>query len=154
MLSTYYLFIILGVLAVVLVLEGAYLAWTARRGAKARSIVRRLETLSAGEHAEAVRKNLLKSRALSEVGWINTLLLALPRVHSIDRLLVQSGLDLSVAKLLGMTLVAFAAGALFLFRIVHLNTMFALIGAIAFGALPTLYVTNVRFKRIEKIDSQ
>lgn len=154
MLSTYYLFVVLGVLAVVLLLEGAYLAWVARRGAKARSIVRRLETLSAGEHAEAVRKNLLKSRALSEAGWLNTLLLAMPRVHSIDRLLVQSGLDMSVAKLLGITLAAFAAGAVFLFVVVHLNTTFALIGAIAFGALPTFYVINTRFKRIEKIDSQ
>ncbi|HEX4870565.1 MAG TPA: type II secretion system F family protein [Moraxellaceae bacterium] len=154
MLSTYYLFVVLGVLAVVLLIEGAYLAWQSRRGAKARSIVRRLETLSAGEHAEAIRKNLLKSRALSEAGWLNSLLLAVPRVHALDRLLVQSGLGLSVAQLLGLTLAAFGAGALFLFVIVHLNTTFALIGAIAFGVIPTVYVVNARMKRIDKIDSQ
>lgn len=154
MLSTYYLFVVLGVLAVVLLIEGAYLAWQSRRGAKARSIVRRLEALSAGEHAESIRKNLLKSRALSEAGWLNALLLAVPRVHAVDRLLVQSGLGLSVAQLLGLTLAAFGAGALFLFVIVHLNTTFALIGAVAFGVIPTVHVINARMKRIDKIDSQ
>lgn len=154
MLSTYYLFVVLGVLAVVLLIEGAYLAWQSRRGAKARSIVRRLENLSAGEHAEAIRRNLLKSRALSEAGWLNSLLLALPRIHRVDRMLVQSGLNISVAQLLGLTLAAFAAGTLFLFVIVHLNTTFALIGALAFGALPTVYVVNARMKRIDRIDGQ
>lgn len=153
MIGTYYLFIVLGVLAVVLLMEGLYLAWNARRGAQARSIARRLETLSAGGHAPDIARKLSRRRALSDFGWLDSLLLAVPRIHVLDRLLVQSGIGLSVATLLGLTLAAFGL-ALVLLLSLNLGLSLALAGALAVGSLPWLIVINQRQKRIDKIDSQ
>lgn len=153
MIGTYYLFIVLGVLAVVLLMEGLYLAWNSRRGAQARSIAHRLEALSAGGHATDVARNLTRRRALSQLGWLDGLLLAVPRIHVLDRLLVQSGIGISVAVLLGLTVVA---GALALVGLLSmsLGLGLALVGALAVGMLPLLVVFNLRQKRIDKIDSQ
>lgn len=152
MIATYYLFIVLGVLAVVLLLEGLYLAWNARRGAQARSIARRLETLSAGAHGEQARL-LLKHRALSTMGWLDQLLLSIPRVSTVDRLLVQSGTSLTVASLIGIMLALYAAtlvGLLFM----GIASLLAVVGAVPAGILPLLAIVNQRQKRIEKIENQ
>ncbi|MDF2445891.1 MAG: pilus assembly protein TadB [Moraxellaceae bacterium] len=153
MLSTYYLFIVLGVLAVVLLIEGLYLAWSSRRGAQARSIARRLEHLSASGPAEEIRRNLLKHRALSSAGWLDRLLLAIPRVHAMDRVLLQSGTRLSLGGLIGLTTAAYGAGVLFLV-LLKLGATFALVAALPFGFVPLLFIINARQKRIDKIDAQ
>lgn len=153
MIGTYYLFIVLGVLAVVLLMEGLYLAWNARRGAQVRSIARRLETLSAGGVAADVARNLTRRRALSQQGWLDELLLAVPRIHVLDRLLVQAGVGISVAVLLGLTAASYAL-ALAALLSMNMGFSLALLGALPVGMLPFLVVFNLRQKRIEKIDSQ
>ncbi|MBL8881261.1 MAG: hypothetical protein JNG88_19325, partial [Phycisphaerales bacterium] len=64
--NTFYLFMILAFLAVVLFVEGAYLMWNAYKGPEARRMAERLQALAAGsrggEHA-----TILKRRMLAEV---------------------------------------------------------------------------------------
>src|SRR5512146_2989350 len=98
----YYLFVVLVFLAVAGFIEGAYLAWIAYRGPEAKRIERRLETMSAG--ARSVNAPLLKKRLLSDVPAVERLLLAVPRLRLLDRLLVQSGSSMNLARLLVLAL--------------------------------------------------
>jgi tight adherence protein B len=95
----YSLFVVLGFLAVVLLLEGLYLAWNAYSGPEARRIQRRLQVLSAGG-SDIVAAPLIRKRLLSDVPAVERALLLLPRVHVLDRFLLQSGMTLTVAGFL------------------------------------------------------
>jgi tight adherence protein B len=147
----YYLFVVLGFLAVVLFLEGSYLAWNAYKGPEATRIEKRLRAMSAGAGTETA--SLAKQRLLSESPALDRLLLRLPRVHQLDRLLVQSGLPLNVAGYLGLTLAAVAAGFL-LATVIHLPAFTAVLIGVAAGALPLLYILNAKQKRLNTIEQQ
>jgi len=105
------LYLVFGVflfIAVVLLVEGAYLMWNTSKGPEAKRIARRLRLMSAGASQVGEEASILKSRMLSETPSIERLLLRAPRVKQLDRLLEQSGLTWSVAELLGLMLLAAA----------------------------------------------
>lgn len=138
--------------AVVLGLEGSFMWWNERRGPEAKRMERRLRAASAGGHA-VEQLTILKQRALSQSEGLQRLLLAVPRVHSLDRILIQSGLTLSVADLLGLSLILGAIGffaPLFFGHAVLISTGLAVVLA----ALPMLYVLHARSKRLIRIESQ
>jgi len=139
-------------ITVVLGLEGGFMWWRAQRGPEAKLIERRLRAASAGGHA-TVQLSILKQRALSRSAGLQRLLLAMPRVHSLDRILMQSGLTMSVGDLLGLTLMLGAAGfcgPIFLGR----GMLLAICLAIVLGSLPMLYVLRAKTKRLLRIESQ
>ena len=108
------LYLVFGVflfIAVVLLVEGAYLMWNTSKGPEAKRIARRLRLMSAGASQVGEEASILKSRMLSETPSIERLLLRAPRVKQLDRLLEQSGLTWSVAELLGLMLLSAVAGA-------------------------------------------
>lgn len=148
----YYLFVVLAFLAVVLFLEGAYLAWNAYRGPEAKRIVRRLRAMSAGTHEDG-ELSIVKKRLLAETPALERLLLEIPRIHHLDRLLMQSGLTLNVAGFLGLTLLGVLLGLL-----VGLTFGFPLIvtvgAAVVVGLLPLFYVLNARRSRVIKLEQQ
>src|SRR6266542_3612663 len=95
------LYLVFGVflfIAVVLLVEGAYLMWNTSKGPEAKRIARRLRLMSAGVSQAGEEASILKTRMLSET----------PSVERLDRLLEQSGLTWSVAELLGLMLLAAA----------------------------------------------
>ena len=96
----FYLFAILAFLAVVLFLEGIYLVWNAYRGPEAQRISRRLLAMSSG--SDSTGAQLLKQRVLSEVPALDRLLMQLPRLRQLDRFLLQSGMDVTVASFFGI----------------------------------------------------
>ena len=147
----YYLFVLLGFLAVALFLEGGYLAWNAYRGPEAKRIERRLRAMSAGESAEQV--SIVKKRLLAQTPALERLLLALPRVHQLDRLLLQSGVRMNVAGFLGLTLLSTGVG-LGLALAVHLPLFAAVAVALALAMLPTFYVFNAKLRRLHTIEAQ
>src|SRR4051794_34712240 len=106
--SLYYLFVVAVFIAVVLFLEGIYLTWNSSKGPEARRIERRLRAMSAASHGANAELSIVKERLLSEMPALNQLLLSLPRVSAIDRLILQSGVSMSTAQWLGLTV----AGAL------------------------------------------
>lgn len=147
----YYLFVVLGFLAVALFLEGAYLAWNAYRGPEAKRIERRLRAISAGEGTEQV--SIVKKRLLAQTPALERLLLELPRVHQLDRLLLQSGVRLNVAGFLGLSLLGVAAGLVLAF-LLRLPLFAAPALAAAAGALPAIYAFNARLRRLRTIEGQ
>ena len=148
----YNLFVILAFIAVVLFLEGTYLFWNAYKGPEAKRIERRLRVMSAGSH-EGEELSIVKKRLLSETPALDRLLLKVPRIHHLDRLLVQSGLALNVAGFLGLTMLGALAG--FIPAAVFDLPLFAVIGVgVAVGALPLFYVLNAKRKRLIIFEQQ
>ena len=149
--NLYYLFIVLGFLAVVLFLEGTYLAWNAYRGPEAKRMEKRLRAMSAG--VEAKGSSLLKQRMLSQTPAMDRLLLQIPRIHQLDRFLLQSGLRLTVAGFLGLTLLMTMAGFL-LGLLLGMPAVIVIVIGAAVGMLPLLYVTRAKYKRLLLIEQQ
>lgn len=153
MFNSIFLFFTVAVfVAVVLGLEGGYLWWNSRRGPEAMRMERRLRAASAGGHA-AQNLSILKQRALSHSEGLQRLLLAVPRIHTLDRLIVQSGLAMNVGDLLILTLILTATGLLGPLWFGH-RLLFGLGLAAALSALPMLYILHARKKRMEKLENQ
>lgn len=148
----YYAFIVLGFLAVVLFLEGAYLAWNAYKGPEATRIERRLQALSAGGSG-AAELTIVKNRLLSETPAMERVLLGIPRIHNLDRLLLQSGLKLNVAGFLGMSLLL-AAGGLVIALLLAFPILLLAVFTVVVGLLPLFYVVNTKQKRLDTIEQQ
>jgi tight adherence protein B len=149
--NLYYLFVVLGFLAVVLFLEGAYLVWNASRGPETKRIEARLRAMSAG--AGTRESSLIKQRLLSKTPAMERLLLQAPRVHQLDRMLLQSGLQLTVGGFLGLTLLAALTGWV-LAMFYSLPAFMVIIAGVAAGGLPLFYVLGAKRKRMEAIESQ
>lgn len=148
----YYLFIILAFVAVVLFLEGAYLAWNTYKGPEAKRINRRLRAMSAGSH-EGGELSIVKKRLLAESPAMDRFLLEIPRIHHLDRLLLQSGLTLNVAGFLWFTLLGILAG--FILASFFGVPLLVVIGSgVLAGTMPLFYVLNAKRKRLITFEQQ
>lgn len=148
----YNVLILLLFIAVVLMVEGLYLLWSSYKGPEASRIERRLRIMSAGAHGGA-ESSLLKQRLLSDTPFLQHVLLSIPRIHVLDRLLLQSGLSMKLMTFIGISAAA-AIGGLFLSRYLALNWFLAFVLTIVGGTLPYLYLIYLRDKRLKKFDEQ
>lgn len=148
----YFAFVTLAFIAAVLFLEGSYLTWNSYKGPESKRIVRRLRSMSAGSGDNA-QASILKQRLLSEMPAMERLLLQIPRIHQIDRLLQQSGLNWSVAFLLGASAIAGLGGFLVAAMLNQLPTLCFILGA-ASAALPSIYAMRARHTRLLKMEQQ
>lgn len=151
--NLYNLFIVLAFVAVVLLVEGIYLVWAAYKGPNATSIETRLQSISAGWHGSSEKTDIYKRRLLSNSPRVERLLLQVPRIHLLDRFLVQSGLELTVSMFFSYSLMAFLGG----FAIASLfNFLFwiSLLCAFAAGLIPAMIVYSAGRKRLAIIEQQ
>lgn len=149
----YYLFATLIFIAVVLLIEGAYLAWNSSRGPEAERVARRLRVMSAGGHGSEEAISIVKERLLSKTPAVQRILLQMPRVAMLDRLLQQSGLSWSVAEFLGISLLAFVL-PFFAASYFAVPWLARLALACAAATLPFFYVKRARGKRLTRIEHQ
>jgi len=146
-------FIVLAFVAMVLLLEGLYLTWTAYKGPEAKRIEQRLRAMAAGGAASS-ETSIVKQRLLSQAPMLQRWLLGIPRVHELDRLLQQSGTNWTVAKLAGLS-VAFAIAGFVSARFVpYLGWTFDILIAGGASVLPFAHVLRKRQNRIRKIEQQ
>lgn len=150
--SIYQLFILSCFVAVVLALEGGYLAWNDSKGEHAQRIVRRLRAISAGEHGADV-SSLLKRNSLSDLSALERLLLRLPRVHLLDRVLLQAGYAKSLGHFLLVCLMAAASGLL-LALILRWPLWLGLLVAVGCGSVPLIRLLRIRRKRLQAFEEQ
>ncbi|MFM0209116.1 type II secretion system F family protein [Paraburkholderia sediminicola] len=149
----FYASIILLFVAVALALEGAYEYWNSRHGPVARRVDSRIRAVSAGGHVSKEQLSILKSRMLAGSSGLARFLQSVPRVHTIDLFLQQSGLKWTVARLIGTCLVlppiVLLVGALF-----GVPLVFAATSGAFCAMLPVLYVQHRRNKRIRMLERQ
>lgn len=140
-------------IAVVLLLQGLYLIWKSYKGPEAKKIEKRLQALSASDDGTK-QARLLKQQMLSEVPLLERFLLDVPRVHVVDRILLQSGLEWTVSHLFLSFLAAGAFGLLLASSLLTQPLLPTLVVAVAFAALPVLYVARARYRRLRKMEQQ
>jgi tight adherence protein B len=148
----YSVLILLLFIAVVLMIEGMYLLWSSYKGPEANKIERRLRIMSAGAHGGA-ETTLLKQRLLSDTPFLQHVLLNIPRLHALDRLLMQAGLNMKLMTFIGLTF-ALALAGFFIgqFLALHLVVSIALLALM--GSLPYFYLRYLKEKRLKKFDEQ
>ncbi|AOL08629.1 pilus assembly protein TadB [Burkholderia contaminans FFH2055] len=151
--TIFYGFVILTFVAVVLAIEGGYQWWNARHGTAARRIESRIRSMSAGGNVQQERLSILKKRMLDESKPFDRLLLRVPRVHRLDLVIQQSGLDWTLPKLIMLSAV-FAAFAWLALSFATLPQLAALPVAVFAGCLPTMYVMRCRGRRMRKLERQ
>ena len=149
--SLYFLFATLIFVAVVLLIEGAYVAWNSTKGPEAERLTRRVRVMSAAHSGKPV--SITKKRVLSSNPLVLNLLRAMPRVAVLDRLLLQSGKEWSVAQFLaislGLAAVAVAIATWFAVPFLILPVI-----AIVVFLVPLQLVIRARNKRLHRIEEQ
>lgn len=146
------LFVVMLFLALVLLIEGLYMMWDSYKGSEAKKIGQRLRLLSAGA-GDSERTLVLKNRMLSGVPVIERLLLRIPRIHELDRFLVQSGLNVTAGKLLLLSFFC-AASSYIVLAWLRMQSLFFLCVALSTAFLPFAYIQWKRDKRLRKIEQQ
>jgi len=149
----FYAFVVLLFVAVVLAIEGGYLWWNSRHGPAARRIESRIRALSAGGQLQKERLTILKDRILRESSALDKVLMQLPRVQTLDLFIEQSGLSWSATRLI-VTSVAIPVVVFFLGMFAPAPIWFMTPGALSTAALPYLYVSRQRRKRLARLEKQ
>ncbi|OQX47727.1 MAG: hypothetical protein B0D85_00680, partial [Candidatus Sedimenticola endophacoides] len=94
---------------------------------------------------------LLRNRQLSTNPFLHSLLIALPRARSLDRMLQQSGTDLTVGQFLFIQLTTFLASFILLLIYLPLPMVFSLlVAAIITFLVPSAVIKSKQVKRQEK----
>ena len=149
----FYIFSTLIFIAVVLLIEGAYLTWNSSKGPEAERVARRLRMMAEGGHGDQHHISIIKERLLSKTPAVQHLLLQVPRIAILDRWLLQSGISWSVSELLGIMLLAFLvpfiAGIYF-----AIPWLLRLVLACVFATLPLMVVSRAKSKRLDRIEQQ
>jgi tight adherence protein B len=129
------------------------LLWRSYKGPGARKIEKRLQAFSAAAD-RTQQAHLVKERMLSEVPWMQRMLLTLPRAHRLDRFILQAGLDWTVSSFL-LACGAFGAFAFFVTAWVGRQSMLlALAAGVCAAMLPVLYLQRQRSRRLARMERQ
>jgi len=138
--------------ALLLLFESGYLAWSARFGAHARRVHDRLASLGASDRA--VRARLMRDRMLSDVPAVQRVLGRWSAMHAMDRFIRQSGLEWTVGTLL-LSSAVLGAAAWFIVRS-QLGAAFVpgFTAAVVAAAVPFLYVSWRRRRRLDLLQRQ
>jgi len=91
---------------------------------------------------------------MSEAPRIDQWLQRMPRVHHLDRLLVQSGTQWTVSGLLALSVVLFFAVSVVVGQALHQPLFSSLLAGLGAAALPWLWVRIRRDRRMAKIEQQ
>lgn len=148
---TYTLFVVLGFVAVVLLLEGGFVLWNDNKSPEIKRIEMRLRAISAG-HDKADAK-LLKERVLSNTPFLQRLLLQLPRVHTVDKLLIQAGVNLTVSHLLAICGL-FALGGLAIGAVLKWPLLVIALVVVLLVMTPFFFLIWKGEKRLREIEAQ
>jgi tight adherence protein B len=146
------LFVLVTFVAVVLAIEGAFLLWRDTRGPEVKRLEDRLRSLSAGRHGRET-SSLIKAHHLGETPWLDRLMLAIPRLSSIDRLIEQSGSRLSVTRFLLMSALVGVAAVLVML-VLRTPLFFVVFSGVLATLVPMLVLVAMRNKRLRKFDEQ
>lgn len=146
------IFLLAGFLAVVLLLEGAFLLWRDTGSSEVRRLERRLRALHAGGHGIEA-SSLIKAREADRVGAIGKLLLALPRVASLEKMLQQAGIVMKTSRFLATTAMLMAAVFLVLLALRQPLWLAAMLG-LGSVLVPVLWLSRARNRRLKRLEAQ
>jgi len=147
---TFALFALLGFFAVVLAMEGLYNLWASTRSDEARRIGSRLQALRGEVRTEVSLERVQQRRRLP---WLQDLVSSTAPGERMSLFVRSSGMQISAAELLLLSLVLGAAG----FAVPALIGRPPILGAalaLALAVLPWWRVSMARNKRIQRFEQQ
>jgi tight adherence protein B len=150
-----YLLSFFAFLAAAGVVEALYLLWRSLNVAETVKINRRIKAMSAGgAHGKEVLQ-LLRNTQLSTIPWLNRILMVFPRFHALDRLIQQSGVNITLVKFIGVQLgIASAVLLILLFGFNALLLVAFPIALVVGIAIPYIFVTRKRIARHDRFTQQ
>ena len=139
-------------ITIILFIEGCYLAFRTIHNPEREKLRRRLRAMSSEEYgSEAI--DIVRKRILSEVSWVNNILLRIPGMQGLRRILEQADSKYSVGTFLLSS--AFLASLGFLLgSFAKYHTLLGIIGAPLLGMMPFLYIYRKRHQRLLKFQRQ
>lgn len=143
----------LGALAAV---QGLYLLWHAMHVDQTTRVNRRLKAMTAAPaRKEGGAPSLLRERVFSGVPWLNNLLLKVPRLHGVDQMIEQSGLDLTVSRYILIQLILSLMVLVLLLLFTPGNPIVVVpVSLLAGFSAPFLFVTMKRRQRVDTFQQQ
>lgn len=138
-------------IAVFAAIEGVYIWWNSTRGPEVTRLAKRLQMLSAGAGGEAAEASLLKRRLTSNSPELERLLQFWQRLEQVDRLLLQSGTNWTLANYAAYSGGLFAIGFIGLL-LAGYPMLLALLAGLAAGAVPTFYLARRRSQRLKRFE--
>ncbi|WP_020204523.1 MULTISPECIES: type II secretion system F family protein [Cupriavidus] len=139
-------------IAIVLAVVAGYQWWQSKHSAGARRLGRRVRAaVQAGWQEQS--SSIMKERALSSSASFASLLRLLPRIHALDRLLMQSGLNWTVSTFLCFNLLPALAICAF-GMLMGLPAPAVGIAALCSTAAPLWFVLRRRSRRLQLIETQ
>lgn len=151
--NSFLVLIVLVFIATMFFLESIYLMWKTHRGPEAVKLKSRLRALDATSDSSA-EKRLLRQRMLSELPEVQRVLQGIPRMHALDRMILQSGLDWTVSKLLlacgSLGMIAWGGVVIGLYQ----PMLWGALAGVVCGGAPLAYVAWRRRKRLDKLERQ
>ncbi|CCF96981.1 type II secretion system F family protein [Ralstonia solanacearum] len=139
--------------AIVLGVSGLYLWWDSRHSQTAKRLSQRLKMALLSSARHGGDESILKQRVLAESPEVAAMLGRLPRIHQLDLILLQSGLNWSAGRFLALTLglpVVVIVGA----SLLNPPWMATLALAVAAGSLPSFYLMYRRTRRLLRLEAQ
>jgi len=146
-------FVVLLFAAVILMVEGAWLWWSGAHGSGARRIAKRLRLMAERGEGGVERVDILKRRTYSRSPALEKQLRRIARLGALDNLLLQAGVQWSVAQFLGCSLVMLVVG-LVAARALDMPVP-AACGVVALAmAVPWILLMRTRRERLSKLEEQ
>jgi tight adherence protein B len=143
---------ILVFLSVLLLFQGIYLLWRARRGKAAQRLQRRLDLAGKSMSTDGQR-SLLKQSRLSDMSMLARVLSGTSFALFLESYIDQAGLRWSVGRLLLTSGTATAAGFAFA-TFMSLPFLMSLMFALLLGLLPWFWLVRTRSRRLRKLSQQ
>lgn len=146
-------FVVLLFAAVILMIEGAWLWWSGAHGSGARRIAKRLRLMAERGEGGVERVDILKRRTYCGSPALEKQLRRIARLGALDNLLLQAGVQWSVAQFLGCSLAMLAVG-LAAARMLDMPVL-AACGMVALAmAVPWIVLMRTRRERLSKLEEQ
>jgi len=136
----------------VLLIEGGYFVAKVIWKPELKNIQRRLRTLSFAQYSsDAI--NIEKKKTLSQVPWLNRILLNARGIQKIERILEQADTPYPIGFFILLSLLLFVTGFLVVSFFTS-NTLFIMAVAVCLFMIPSFYIHSKRKKRMQKFQRQ
>ncbi|AUT69228.1 type II secretion system F family protein [Paraburkholderia hospita] len=149
----YYGFVILVFFSITLLIEAAYLWWQSHHSSAARRIENRVRMVDRDGRVAQNAESILKQRALGSSALAERMLLRVPRIHSLDQWLVQTGLGWSVQKFAFLVAIP-AVAVLLICSLFYVPLVFTCTLMVLVGAVAPFWAYRAKEKRFKQLEEQ
>lgn len=137
---------------IVLFIEGIYFVYRVIRNPEKKRVRRHVRTWSSLDYRNEPI-DIVRKRVLSDVPWLNSLLLSIPKLLSFERLLTQANIQYRMGTFLLLAIVLAFLG-LWLSSFMINSLMLNMLGAVAGGMAPFVYVYQKKRQRMLRFQRQ